>query len=247
MELGILQIVQGSLSLIYITITLVLSGIFISRYFSLAKSEFLFIGLALIGMASPWFPEALGFLIIFITNGIMSDQFYLNSVIIIFIIFTSYLPVAVMSWLIAITKLLNLKKRKEILITFLIISIFFEITFYIFASIDLSLIGTFVDPFNSMESTFIAIFYVVIMILLLITGFVFSFISMKSEIPKIKLKGKIILLGFIMFLIGGSLPYFVYDILSLVITRVIVLMSSILMYLGFLLPNRVLKLFNIED
>jgi hypothetical protein len=152
-----------------------------------------------------------------------------------------------MSWLATITKLLNVKTRKLILIIFLLISIIFEITFFTFASIDLTLIGTFVDPFNSMESIFVAIFYVGILIILLVTGFVFSFVSMRSENPIIKLKGKIILMGFILFLIGGLLPYFVSDITSLILTRIIVLFSSILMYLGFLLPKPILRLFKIEN
>ena len=109
MNLGFIEIIQGSLSLVYIIITLILSGIFISKYFKLVMREFLFIGLALIGMAGPWFPEALGFLTIVLTGGGMSDQFYINTVIIIYLIFTAYLPIAIMSWLTAITKLLNVK------------------------------------------------------------------------------------------------------------------------------------------
>ena len=158
----------------------------------------------------------------------------------------AYLPVAMMSWISAITKLLNVKSRKQILIAFLIIFIAFEITFFILASINLEFIGSFVDPFNSMESLFIAIFYISVMIILLISGFTFSIKSMKSESPKIQLKGKILLLGFIMFVIGGSLPYIVSDLLSLIITRIVVLSSSILVYLGFLLPDRLLRVFKIE-
>lgn len=246
MEITTLNLIEGSLSLIYILITLILSIILVLKYFSLKKSELLFIAIALIGLAGPWFPEALGFLTIIFTNGALSDLFYLNVVIIIFMIATAYLPIAMMSWLVAVTKLLNLEKRKPLLILFLVIFIVFEIIFFVFASIDLSLIGTFVDPFNSMESFFIAIFYIGNMIILLFTGFVFSYISMRSEIPKIKLKGRILLIGFIMFLIGGSLPYILYDIPSLIIARIVVLISSILLYLGLLLPNRVLRLFKIE-
>ena len=246
MNLGFIEIIQGSLSLVYIIITLILSGIFISKYFKLVMREFLFIGLALIGMAGPWFPEALGFLTIVLTGGGMSDQFYINTVIIIYLIFTAYLPIAIMSWLTAITKLLNVKSRKLILIVLLIIFIAFEITFFTLAAIDLELIGTFIDPFNSMESLFIAIFYISIMIILLLSGFTFSIKSIKSRIPKVRLKGKILLIGFIMFVIGGSLPYLIYNLVALIVTRVIVLMSAILIYLGFLLPNSLLKLLKLK-
>jgi len=240
MDLGIISVVQGSLSLIYITITLILSGIFIFKYFKLAMLELLFVGLALIGMAGPWFPEGLGFLIIALTNGALSDQFYLNCVIIIFIIFTAYLPIAIMSWLAAITKLLSVKKRKLILNLLMIIFIVFEIAFFTLASLNLNYIGTFIDPFNSMESLFIAIFYISVMVLVLLSGLTFSIISIKSEFPKVKLKGKILLLGFIMFLIGGSLPYLVYDLVALIITRIIVLISSINVFRIFT-PKSTLK------
>ena len=68
MDIGIIQIIQGTLSLIYVAITIVLSVIFISKYLKLAMPELLLIGLALIGMAGPWFPEALGFLVIVLTG-----------------------------------------------------------------------------------------------------------------------------------------------------------------------------------
>ncbi|MFX0075466.1 MAG: hypothetical protein ACFE96_08490 [Candidatus Hermodarchaeota archaeon] len=247
MELTVIEITGGILSLCYITITLILSITLIYKYSKLRYKEVLYVGLALVGLAGPWFPEGLGFLLILLTGGGLSDVFYLNGVIAIFIIFTAYLPIALLFWLSAIMKLLNFKKSKLFLWIFLGLAVIFEIVFFVLAIVDLRLIGDFVDAFNSRESIFIFGFYMCNMIILLITAIIFSSVSMKSESRKVRLKGELFLLSIILFLIGGFIATIATDIISLIISRVVLVFCSITLYLGLLLPNRILSLLNITD
>ena len=245
MEFGILEITQGSLSLIYIFITLLLSLLFIIKYIQIRQMELLLVGIALIGLAGPWFTEAFSFLTIIITNSSLSDGFYLNIVIITYIIMTAFTPFAIMCWLFAITNLLNIKNRKIILLIFMIVFIIFEVIFFVLLSIDIAYIGTFVNLFNYQESLLVSVFNIAVMLVVLITGILFFRVSVRSEKADIKLKGKLILLGLLMFLIGGFIPYIIFNIISLVIARIFLVFSSVTLYMGFLLPNWVKSLFKI--
>ena len=245
MEFGILEIVQGSLSLVYIFITLLLSVLFIIKYIQIRQTELLLVGIALIGLAGPWFTEAFSFLTIILTGGTLSDGFYLNIVIIIYIIMTAFTPFAIMCWLFAITNLLNIKNRKIILLIFMIVFIIFEVIFFVLLSIDIAYIGTFVNLFNYQESLFVSVFNIAVMLIVLITGILFFRVSVRSEKDEIKLKGRLILIGLIMFLIGGFIPYIIFNLVSLVIARIFLVFSSVTLYMGFLLPNWVKSVFKI--
>jgi len=245
MEFGILEIVQGTLSLVYIFITLLLSVLFIVKYLRIKQTELLLVGIALIGLAGPWFTEAFSFLTIILTSSTLSDGFYLNIVIITYIIMTAFTPLAIMCWLFAITRLLNMKNRKIILIIFMIVFFIFEVLFFVLLSIDIANIGTFINLFNYQESLFVSVFNIAVMLIVLLTGIFFFRASMRSENIEIKLKGKLILLGLIMFMIGGFIPYLFFSLVNLVIARIFLVFSSITLYMGFLLPNWAKKLFKI--
>ena len=63
---------------------------------------------------------------------------------------------------------------------------------------------------------------------------------MKSEKPNIKLKGKIILLAFLFFIIGATLEAAIPLVpITVIIARVILIISAIMFYNGFILPNAV--------
>jgi hypothetical protein len=245
MEFGILEIVQGSLSLVYIFITLLLSVLFIIKYIQIRQTELLLVGIALIGLAGPWFTEAFSFLTIILTGGALSDGFYLNIVIIIYIIMTAFTPFAIMCWLFAITKLLDIKNRKKVLLTFINVFILFEVIFFVLLFTDIAYIGTFIDLFNYQESLFVSVFNIAVMLVVLITGILFFRASVRSEKDEIKLKGRLILIGLILFMIGGFTPYIIFSLVSLVIARIFLVFSSVTLYMGFLLPNWVKKLFKI--
>jgi hypothetical protein len=217
--------------------------LFIIKYIQIRQTELLLVGIALIGLAGPWFTEAFSFLTIILTGGTLSDGFYLNIVIIIYIIMTAFTPFAIMCWLFAITNLLGIKNRKKVLLIFINVFIFFEIVFFVLLSTDIAYIGTFIDLFNYQESLFVSVFNIAVMLIVLITGILFFRVSVRSEKDEIKLKGRLILLGLIMFMIGGFIPYIIFNIISLVIARIFLVFSSVTLYMGFILPNWVKSLF----
>ena len=79
--------------------------------------------------------------------------------------------------------------------------------------------------------------------LALITGLIFARESLKSDDSEIKLKGKILLIAFILFAIGAILDVISNLVVSNIVARLIIVISSWLFYVGFVLPDWTKKLF----
>jgi len=77
------------------------------------------------------------------------------------------------------------------------------------------------------------------LVFVLISGLLFAAQAYNSIEKRIKIKGRILLIAFLLFTVGALLDsLFTYsDFLINVTSRVILLISSILFYIGFILPQ----------
>ncbi len=248
-ELTLVEFLQGLFSFI-IVIAAALTGILIAlRYFRTKIWTFLTIGLSWIGFVSGWIPDSINFVIIF-----FGQQLPLTIYLIIAI---GFYPPVVFLWLIGITKLLNIKKRKEYLILFLIIYTILEIIFFIFLIIDKTgLVGEFIGIFIVDFKLYGIIIILFSLVTIIISGLKFSYEAFSSVEPKVKLKGSFLLTAFISVTIGvlldliitaisGTVGSVLYTLLPvmIVITRLIIAMSSIAFYFGYILPKGIENLF----
>jgi hypothetical protein len=72
----------------------------------------------------------------------------------------------------------------------------------------------------------------------LISGILIARQSIRSEKPEIKLKGKFLLIAFILFVIGAFADaVLLLTVITLPIIRIILISSSVLFYFGFILPK----------
>jgi len=243
--LSALQFTQGLFSLIFVSVAIIVAIFITKRYFQYSSKEHLFVGLAWIGLAGPWFSDAIVFLSILFGNlvglpyGIIE---YTNITIFVSILFTYYAPIALMLWLTAFTKLLNLKTRTSWLLITGFINMIFEIMFIIGTLSFFSLMGTYSGPFSYQWGILTTIFYIFTIIVALYTGILFGYRALKTDNKEGKLRGKLLILSFILFSIGSLIPYVWFDIISLIITRLILVLCVITFYFGLNMPDFVKKI-----
>jgi hypothetical protein len=243
--LTIFEIFQGMFSLIFILVAVIIASLIIQKYFQYRSLEHLFVGLAWIGLAGPWFSDAIVFLSVLIGNLVNSKytlQDYTILTKIVSTLMTYYIPIALLFWLVAFTKLLKIKNRKFILIIFSVIHMVFIILFIIFTFYNFSLLGIYQGPFSYQWGTLTMIFYLYAIFLALFTGISFGYQALKSEAPENKLKGKFLLLSFALFTLGAIIPYLWFDLISLMLSRLILVGCVISFYIGLNMPNFVKKL-----
>jgi hypothetical protein len=236
--LNIEDILQGSMALIFITISFIVGIKLLLKYKTHKQLSILFAGLAWTLIVSPWFNSGFNLLYVIVNGASMSDPVYL-------LIGYIWVPIPLIFWLQLFTTLKYKSKQKMILIITILNTIVYEIIFLYYIFTDFTFIGVKTGLFND-ELTLPYVLYVsVILIVAVITGFLFGIESFKSENPEIKLKGKFLITAWASFFIGALLDAGLgaLDPFSIVLVRLLLISSAIEFYCGFFLPNLVKNLF----
>ncbi|MFO7794656.1 MAG: hypothetical protein ACQERB_01030 [Promethearchaeati archaeon] len=255
-NLEIIDLVQGTFSLLFVIISLIIGITILFKYFKFKSKIFILMGLSWIGLASPWFPDSISFLIMLFGGSSIPIDLYL-------LIGNVLLPFFLLIWIWAFSELLYKDKQKLLLAIFLILAIIFEATFFLLYNIDIeTYLGEYQRVFQIEFKEFLTLYLVGFVIILLITGVLFARNSLKSENPEVKVKGKFLMAAFISFCIGALLDAITglifTDILGLLLTspvisifvgvvRSILILSAIEFYIGFILPPFVKKIFQKKE
>ncbi|MFX1398576.1 MAG: hypothetical protein ACFFAS_16225 [Promethearchaeota archaeon] len=236
------EVIFSGISSSIIVLMFFIVGINVALVYKRTKqSTYIFVGLFLILVGENWYPSSISFIIAFFNNerGLLDiPQAYVS-------IGITLLPLGFFFWMVAMTEMMYKDKKKVILFLIFIVGTVFEILFLYGLFFDMALVGdkgdTIVDGDYGPVSLAMQLFYLV---LTLITAIRFGIFSRKSNNPETKLKGTFFLLGVLCLGVGA-----VFDILSpgriyfLISGRAVLVLSSIMFYFGFVLPEKVKKLF----
>ncbi len=238
MSFTILDYLQGGFSFIFVLISIIIGLKILTKYFEYKKLQYILVGLVWIGLATPWFPDSINFIMVILFQNTISDA--LN-----FIIGNSMLPLTALFWLKVFTDLTYKEKQKVILSLFIIYGIIFEILLFTFLFIKPSIIGSFpVSPFQIVYHPVFEILLIVYIITFMLTGVLFARESLRLESLEMKLKGKFLIIAFISFTIGAFLDSLILrGAFTVILTRLILISASIEFYFGFILQNWVKNLF----
>lgn len=234
------QILNGVFSLIFVVISIFIGFTIISKYPKSKNRTVILVGFVWLGIVSSWYASSSSFLVALIADG---DGF-MSTPPLYFIIGAVPLPITAFLWMIAFTDLLYRDKKKIILLIIGVTGIIFEIALFTLLLIDYDLVGTVSSPVDADYELFVTIYQIFLVILVLVSGILFARESLKSKIPEINLKGKLLLAAFLSFVIGSILEILSgISIALLIIARLLLITSSIEFYGGFILPRWMEKLF----
>ena len=231
MSLVPLDILNGVFSLIFVAISLFVGFVILSRYFKYKEKIYLMVGLTWLFISEPWWPSSISFLVA-LSNGVgIPAGLY-------FLIGNLFVPFAIIMWLLAFTEFLYSEKRKLILSIFAVIGVVFEILFFIFLFSNQGLIGELNGPVDVNYKSFIMVFLIIFLAIVVITGFLFANLSLKSKDPEVNLKGKLLIIAYISFSVGALLDASIpFSEATIIIIRLILILSAICWYGGFILPK----------
>ena len=229
--------VNGSLALLT-----VLFGIFIGIRFLLAYKTYKRIELFIMGFVSillteVWWAPSISFFYFMFTGQSLPDAAY-------FTIGYAFIPIVIFLWLIVFTNLIMKNRQKIILLIFTIYSLIYEIIIVFFLLTDTSQIGKVLTPVDSSLTVLFSLYSFVWILIALITGIIFSRESMQSSDPNIRLKGRLLLYGFVIWSMVAIIDGLVSNIIALFVVRFFLMLSVILLYGGFMLPDWMKKLIN---
>ena len=207
-----------------------------SKYSEHKKREFLLVGITSIIVSEPWWITPIESMILFL------DATPLSSGVIQFVTFFA-LPVGIFTWLFAIIELMYKENQKRLLITATIYSFSFEVLF-----IPLTL------TYPNMREHLLALLIIggymfSFLIVTLVTGLLFARECIKADDPALRIKAQFLRVSFITFFIVSNLSFIFYENRRLennpifLLTGTLLAISAISFYFGFILPERVKKIF----
>ncbi|MFX1338109.1 MAG: hypothetical protein ACFFDK_05840 [Promethearchaeota archaeon] len=232
-DLSDLEIIEGILGLISLGITIFIGLKIISKFSIHKRIEFITVGLLMIFISSAWWGCILAFIVYIVLNSDIPDSLY---------IFLSYglLPISVLLWLYSFGHLTYPNSKWKIVLIWVIISILYEIYFVILLFTNPTLLAIRTTRFDSQTQPYVSLYLILILIITIITNSIFFRKCLKSDDEKIQWMGKFIFLAIIIFLIGSILDSSItINAIMLFITRTLFLVSSILGYIGWIMPKRV--------
>ena len=227
-----LETLQGAFTLAFVAISFILGLTIMLRYFKYKNRQFLLVGATWIFIVSPYWPDAINFIMILTTGTLITTDLYL-------IIASIFIPPLHITWIIAMTDIMYKKRQRLIVSIFTLEAILFEILLIVFYVVNISILGTQLAPFVVRYGDIYLFYLLISIILFLITGLFFVRESLKSNNKEVQLKGKIILIAFIVFTIG-TLMDVIIDVpteLTIAMARILLILASFLLYVGFTLPN----------
>ncbi|MBD3195188.1 MAG: hypothetical protein GF317_09045 [Candidatus Lokiarchaeota archaeon] len=232
-ELTTLEHAQIIFLIVNVATTHVFSLYMIQKYMKKKVNELLYLGSAFLSSAIlNYYPFIISYILILLTQNPLDG-----------IIVKVTFPISfvwIILWIVAYTKLVHQDKRKIILI---LVSVFvgvFEINYWIIFAISPDIIGNLVRGYYMNWASFIGLYLLGSMIILLISGFDFSYRAINSSDKLTKLKGKLIAIALTFTFFG----VFFESIIILhgywfIVPKTLHILSGLFMYLGFVLPKSI--------
>ncbi|MFX1394071.1 MAG: hypothetical protein ACFFAH_10895 [Promethearchaeota archaeon] len=237
MTMQIIDIINGFLALIFIVISIIVGLIFFSKYRANKEKTLIYVGITWIIMSEPWWGHTVSFLFaLFTGDGLTIQAIYFLS--------ATFVPIGLTAWLAAFTNLVYKNKQKLILIIAIICQIIFEIIFLYVLFTNPSLIAISRSPVESINQPLILGYFLIVIAIFLLTGIKFTLVAMRSDKADTQLKGKILLIAILSYVIGAIWDGLVSSegILSIG-GRIILVFSAFGFYHGFILPDWLKKIF----
>jgi len=238
-QLSAFEIFYGSFTFASVIISTIL-GLFIAlKYREHKRIELLLVGITWIFLASPYWSDAIQFLMVTIADVELNTPLY-------FFLANAFIAPIHITWAYCFTNLLFKQYKKELLIFFIVESVMFEIAFLIVFFIDPYLIGAQQSAFVVEWAIWVQIYLLFSIALFLITGFLFARASLKSTEDEIKLKGKFLIIAFVTFTVGTIIDVIAAQSpteITILLARIFVIFSSACFYIGFTLPKFIKDIF----
>ncbi|TFG29108.1 MAG: hypothetical protein EU532_03790 [Promethearchaeota archaeon] len=231
MELTEIDIISGIFSIISIIIFTIMGLIIVSKYFKHKTRDHLLFGITVVGLAEPLYGPAFSFLSVLFTGKSLSVEIY-------FLISLVGNPIILVCFITVVTDLFYKDKQKIIQLIFIIYSVIIEICLIYFLIYYPSLVGKLMGITDSEYGLFSRIYVISALLVLIIGGTLIARESLRSNNREIKLKGKILLPAFYLFAISAIIDAAVpLNAVTLLLNRILFILSGILFYVGFILPD----------
>ena len=233
MTLTNLEILKGTCNIIGVLFG-VLAGVVIAlKYSRYKKRELLLMGIVGILVTEPWWPHSISFLYALVSGsnqGLDPRVFFLLGNLLI--------PLGIITWLWVFSDLAYRNRRRLILFIGVSYLVTYEIIFFSLLFLRPELIGELEGAVDVRYNYGMIGLLIPGLILMITTGILFSTECFKSDKPEIRLKWKLILLAFSLYIVAATLEIFTStNVFLIVLSKILLLACATSFYIGFIMPR----------
>jgi hypothetical protein len=196
-------------------------------------------GLAWMMVYQPWWPSTLVFILnVFnVVDGGIDPRLYI-------LVGNVFLPILFIIWFMGITEMLFEAKRLLIVGIYAAITILMDIIILAFLFVDYTFLASKIEIVNADYNVIMIIYLLFLAASIAWAGILMGRESLMSDEPQLKLKGKFLISASIFYVLLALLDVGLVDFIPalLFVTRSIMMLSSLLFYFGFFLPDPLKKL-----
>ncbi len=232
------EIISGIFSLILIIVFITIGIKIILKYKIGKKRALIFMGLAWIGLSQLWWSSFLNVFFVLAnisSTGLTPVQYVIFSV--------AFIPLTGFCYVTAITDLILERAQHYLQAVAIIFGGFFEILFlYSIISGNTSMFLTKKGAYYVRNSSLSITLMVLFLAFFLLLGMIFAIQTFKSDNPEIRLKGKFLIIAYVTFSFGAVIDMLPFPLLNY-IERLVAMISAVIFYSGFTMPEWIKKLF----
>jgi len=221
-------ILSGIFSILLVAVFIIVGVKIMSKYSETSDKIYLLTGFGWLGISEPWWPSAVGFLIALSFGVELTLATYL-------ILNNSLLPIFLCAWLIAITEMMNINRRNLLVLVYAAIAACLEAIMLYFIFTDISMAGKYNSPVDIDFGPATIIHLIYNLLVFMISGFWLTINTLRLKDSENRLRGKFLLIAFLLFLVGAILEMIIFN----PINRTIVLLAAIIFYIGFTMPEKI--------
>jgi hypothetical protein len=234
-NLSNLDIINGTFTTLANLIGIFVGIIIAWKYVEYKRRELLTVGISLAFGSVVYWSSSITFFLIILYNYEPGLVFHLS--------FHLLVPLGLLFWMYSFAILVYPKSVKKIMLIFGIICALYDIFLLYFLLTDPQSLGRRTGKITGEAYLYISSFLLFVIVALLITMSIFIHRCFRSEDSKIKWRGKFLLISMIIGVFSGLIGMFFPDTaLIIILTRTLRVISSIISYFGWLLPERIAKL-----
>ena len=230
-----LEIISGLSAIVAMLFTFILGAIMIREYLQNKERTILLMSIIMIIVGTPWWPYAISVILILTMGEYLPLRIHV-------LIGHILQPLALILWMFVISELLWKKRQRLVIFISTILSAIYQTVILYTIFIDPS---RFVKEDRPLDYRFLSLFLlcqVISLIVVIITGILFFLGSRKSPQPEIRLKGTLFIISAFSYvtaaILDSALPL---TLIIFVIVRILLVSSSIEIYVAFAMPKWVKK------
>jgi len=226
-----LEIINGIFTSIFVFVSILVGVRIILKYYKHQIKELITVGITMILISTHWWGNSFSFLLYLVFNYELKTSIHL-------LIENIFTPIVLILWVYSVCSLAYPTKIRRSLLIISPVCIIYYVFLFIGLIVDPEILVIPLSRFDTRSTILLMGLKISALFLFIIFSVLLGLNLIKDGDKTIQWKGKFLLSAITLYSLGGISSMFLFSLMELVVIRLILILSSILFYFSFFIPDR---------